>query len=309
VKLADLSIAQLADRLKRGGVCLHIGPLITRLQVLLPGIARHIHFLYGHTPIEDQPCVVDVEVKLAGSGGVRGWLRSGAMIYLDGVKTFGPFDRSIAVPMLEWCLNGCVFNRPNQFLILHAAVMERGGRAVMMPAPPGTGKSTLCAALALRGWRLFSDEVALICPSDGRVTPVPRPVNLKEGSIDAIKRFEPTARIGTSWPGTRKGTVAHMRAPDDSVDRVHETALPAWIICPRYEAGTGAGASLEPIPKAETMLYIANDAFNYSLLGSVGFETLAATVDRCDCYAFVYSDLDQAMKVFDELSGAYTDHN
>jgi predicted ATPase len=30
---------------------------------------------------------------------------------------------------------------------------------VILPAPPGSGKSTLCAALVTRGWRLLSDEL------------------------------------------------------------------------------------------------------------------------------------------------------
>jgi hypothetical protein len=43
-------------------------------------------------------------------------------------------------------------------------VLERGGRALLLPAPSGSGKSTLCAGLAFNGWRLLSDELALLDP-------------------------------------------------------------------------------------------------------------------------------------------------
>ena len=44
------------------------------------------------------------------------------------------------------------------------------------------------------------------------------------------------------------------------------------------------------------------NAFNYSLLGVRGFETLGAVIDRCRCYRFEYSDLDQAVEAFAVLA-------
>ena len=299
MKVGDLSGSQVAKRLRREGLLLRVGPLVTRLQVTLRGISEHIHFLYADTPLEEDPCLIDFEVKLAPETWLRGALGRRAALHIDGSKVFGSFKASVAMPMLEWCLNGCVFNRPNQYLILHSAVLARDGLAAIMPGPPGWGKSTLCAALSLRGWRLLSDEVALIRPADRQIMPVPRPVGLKEGSIDIIRRFDANAKVGRAWPGTRKGTVAHMRPPVESLARADEPATPAWIICPRYEAD--AKTRLWRIPNADAFLHVAHDAFNYSLLGHVGFETLANTVEQCDCYAFVYSDLEEAITAFNGL--------
>ena len=75
--------------------------------------------------------------------------------------------------------------------MLHAAVVERNGSALFLPAMPGSGKSTLCAALTYRGWRLFSDEFGLIEPARGAVLPLPRAIPLKNRSIEVIRRFAP----------------------------------------------------------------------------------------------------------------------
>ena len=99
-------------------------------------------------------------------------------------------------------MNWCISAHAHQFLILHAAVLERGGVALIMPAPPGSGKSTLCAALALSGWRLLSDELALIDPGSGRVWPLCRPVSLKNRSIEVIRHFAPEAVFGPVAEGT-----------------------------------------------------------------------------------------------------------
>jgi hypothetical protein len=45
----------------------------------------------------------------------------------------------------------------------------------------------------------------------------------------------------------------------------------------------------------------ADNAFNYSVLGRLGFETLADMIDRCECYDLRCGDLEAAVTLFDEL--------
>jgi hypothetical protein len=47
---------------------------------------------------------------------------------------------------------------PLGVIALHAGCIVRDGRAILLSAPSGVGKSTLSLALALRGWSLLSDE-------------------------------------------------------------------------------------------------------------------------------------------------------
>jgi len=201
--------------------------------------------------------------------------------------------------MFEWGLNWCIANHCHQFLMIHAAVVERDGCTAILAAPPGSGKSTLCAALVSRGWRLLSDELALIDPLDRLLTPVPRPISLKNESIDIIRRYDPSAVIGPVVRDTHKGTVSHMKAPADSVRRSQETARPAWIVFPRFQPG--AKVELSPYSKARTLVRLAENAFNYTLLGERGFEALVGIVDKAECYEFTYSKLDDAISVFADL--------
>jgi hypothetical protein len=52
------------------------------------------------------------------------------------------------------------------------------------------------------------------------------------------------------------------------------------------------------------MLDLARNAFNYALLGRLGFETLSDVIARSDCYDFSYSRLDDAVDTFDQLARA-----
>jgi hypothetical protein len=68
------------------------------------------------------------------------------------------------------------------FLPLHASAVEIGGRAAVICAPTGTGKSTLAAALVRRGHRLIADDIAaLALQSDGSWHVVPGGMTMKLG--------------------------------------------------------------------------------------------------------------------------------
>jgi hypothetical protein len=204
--------------------------------------------------------------------------------------------------MLEWGLNWCVSSHCHQYLIVHAAVLERSGRALVLPAPPGSGKSTLCAGLVSRGWRLLSDELTLIEPLSGNIVALARPISLKNDSIEIIRRFAPGSVLGPTVHDTLKGSVAHLKAPADSVRRAAEPARPGWIVLPRYEPG--AQASLAPLSKGRAFMQLADNAFNYSLHGRGGFEVLARMIEACTCYEFAYSDLDEAARMYDRLAAS-----
>ncbi len=297
MKLSDLSTAQLRQRTAGDGLCWRVGPFIVRLRTPLEEVADQIAFLYAGFPVADENDFADHEVVVL----PRGLLNRRVCIIADGRVIYPSEPRSIAVPLLEWTLNLCVFHQPNTNLILHAAVVERGGRALIMPALPGSGKSTFCAALAHRGWRLLSDEVAILQWEDGRVVPATRPIGLKDASIEVIKQFAPEAVIGPSWPGTPKGTVAHCLPSEDSIRRAAETVQARWLIFPAYRAG--AATELTPISQPRALVYAAADSFNYSVLGTEGFAALARLIDACDCYELTYSDLHDAVTAVNEQTG------
>jgi len=262
-------------------------------------VAEGIGLLYADYPLAEQDGFADFHVSLTPPRDLRRWFKPQVLFLSDGYPPFKPLPLDQAFPMFEWGLNWCVSSHANRYLIIHAAVVEKGGYAAILPAPPGSGKSTLCAALVNRGWRLLSDELALIRVSDGKLIPLPRPVSLKNASIDIIRHYEPSATLSREVADTMKGTVAHMKAPADSVARASEAVRAAWVIFPKYQAD--AAACLEALPQSRAFMRVAENAFNYSLLGVKGFETLAGLIDASLCYDFTYSKLDEAIETFDAL--------
>jgi HprK-related kinase A len=302
LNVSALTPSELGYRLKQAGIFLQTGSFITHLKTSIPSIAEGIGLLYADYPLVEQTGFADFHVNLAHPRNLRRWFKPQVQFLFDGYSPFKPLPLDQAFPMLEWGLNWCVSSQANRYLIVHAAAIEKGGYAAILPAPPGSGKSTLCAALVNRGWRLLSDELALIRVSDGKIIPLPRPVSLKNQSIDIIQRYEPSAIFGRKVNDTMKGTVAHMKAPTESITRATEAAQAAWVIFPKYQAD--APPRLETLPRSRAFMRIADNAFNYSQLGIKGFEIMASVIDASLCYDFTYSNLDDAIETFAVLKPA-----
>jgi HprK-related kinase A len=299
--VADLGRAELARRLGGPGLLLRTGPFVSRIQSNISLVADGIQLLYADNPVEATGGFADFQVRLRRSSGLRRFWHPQVRFYDNGREPFAPLPLAQAWPMFEWVMNWCVSNRAHSYLLLHAAVVERNGCAIILPAPPGSGKSTLCAALVCRGWRLLSDELTMVRRSDGMLVPLVRPVSLKNASIDVIRAFAPDAILSPSVPGTNKGTIAHLKAPPESVARVSEPARARHVVFPLY--ATGASTMLTPLSKGQLFMQVAENAFNYLVLGPDGFDCLAGMVDECDGHAFTYSRLDEAIALFDSLAG------
>ena len=297
--VSALGQAALRQRLAGPGIDLQTGAFITRLRSDIGHVAEGIGLLYADYPLLEHAPLADFYVNMMHSGGLRRFIGRQVHFDHDGHAPFRPLPVDQAFPMFEWAMNWCVSSRVHDCLVIHAAVVERDGFAAILPAPPGSGKSTLCAALVARGWRLLSDELTMVRLDDARILPLPRPISLKNASIEVIRAYAPEMVFSRAVADTNKGTVAHVKAPPDSVARALESARAAWIIFPQYVAG--AAPTLEPIAQGRAFMQVAANAFNYSLLAERGFEALGRLIEGSRSYQFRYAQLEHAVEVFANL--------
>lgn len=302
--VADLPVAELHRRLRGPGLDLVTGRFRTRVVSGLPEVATGIVELYRDFPIEPDEGFADFHVAVARPRGLRRWYRPQVLFRFDGRSVFKPLPGNQAFPMLEWGLNWCVTTQVHHYLLFHAAVVANGERALVMPGPPGSGKSTLCAALVTQGWRLLSDEMAVLDLESGLIHGLARPVSLKNESIPALRAFAPDAFVSAPCHDTLKGTVAHLRPPVASVERMDTAARPGWIVFPRFVPG----ADTRRVSRGRDTAFfdLVSNAFNYSALGDIAFERTVDLVAQSDCHDFSYSHLAEAVTCLGELADAGT---
>jgi HprK-related kinase A len=298
--IGDLSPGAFGELLAGSGIGVRIGPFDARIRARVPRLQAPLYSLYRDYPLLDDTEIFNFHVALAERR------RFGAMgarqvhFSVDGRAPHEDMPAEQALAVLEWGINLVIALRAHRYLMLHAAIVERGGHAMVMPASPGHGKTTLCAALVHRGWRLLSDEFGLIPPERNQLQPIPRPMALKNESIEVIRAFAPEAEFGPVIPNTRKGTVSHVKPPAASLREAERAASVGHIVFPRWVEG--AALTLREVSRSEGFMFLAVNAFNYEVLGERAFRALREMVGTARCYRLFYSDLDEAITALGKLS-------
>lgn len=301
-KPADSVTSLLEPVLRGAGLRLTIGPFATHVSVSLPGVARDLLAIYSGYPVTAPDRVTDFHLKIGPTALHRHILRPNAQAFAGLANApFLPLPAAIGFLAFESSLNWLVATSADAYLIFHAGIVARDNRAVIMPGTSGAGKSTLTAGLAFAGWRLFSDEFALLRPETSLFYPYPRPISLKNQSIDVLMERIPAEQFSRRFLNTPNGTIGYLRPPASVLAAMQEPAEPALILFPEYRPQEKARA-VELLP-AEVFALVRSAAVNSDRLGAAAFTALGALTRRCRAFRITYGSLAQGMTMVDDLMG------
>ena len=297
--VGGLTAPSLVQRMTEVGLTVDFGAARVRIFTDCEPLASAILSVYQHFPDEQHSGFVDATVQVLRVRGLRRFINPQIEFLSDANRPFEPFPADTTLPLLEWGMNYALSDRIFHYLVLHAGVVAKNNRAVLFPAIPGSGKSTLTAALHLSGYRLLSDEFGVIEPESGHLIPMVRPVALKNNSVPIIRDRFPSAVLGPIFPKTKKGEVSHLAPSLDSVRARHTVAVPAMVVFPRY--AKGVRCRLEDVDAASAFNRLAVNSFNYEFLGPKGFRRVTDLVRKCPCKQLIFDSLDDAIATIDDL--------
>lgn len=296
---SQIELDGVVDRLAAGGIGLSLGGARVRIRSDAPGLAEAFLAVYGRYSLEEATGFFDATVEIRRVRGPRRYIRPQVQLVIDASAPFEPFPADTHLPLLEWGMNHALAERFLHSLLLHAGVVEKAGIAIVLPAVPGSGKSTLTAALMCSGYRLLSDEFGSLSLESGTLMPMLKPIALKNESIGEIRRRYPMGVIGHVFPKTRKGDVAHLASDDASIAKRSEAATPRLVLFPLFSKG--AGVLVEDVDAATAFGKLAVNSFNYEFLGRQSFDAVARLVRTCACKRIVFGDLAAAVSTIDGL--------
>jgi HprK-related kinase A len=277
---------------------LRIGPLGFRIGSHWRAPIAALDDLYRDYPAP-QDGIADFNVHLFAARPWRRVLRPSVHIAGDFViPDAAPLPLSQGLLAAEMGMNLQMALGLRRHLLLHASMVERGGRAVVMTGISGAGKSTLAALLMARGWRLMGDEFALIECATGLAHAFPRLVSLKNEAIDVVARALPDAHFGPLLEGTPKGAIRHLVPDARAIAAMAVPAEPSLILFPRF----GFEAAERPVLPSEAFVRLTQASTNYVTLAERGFEALNRLVQTVPSRAIDYPDAETALAMVEALA-------
>lgn len=276
----------------RHRITLGVGPVSFRVGSDWPAPIAALDALYRDYP---RPAFADYSVRLEAASPWRRWLRPS--IRLAGDYTLpdaSPLPLIQGLLAAEMGMNLQVALGHRRHLLLHAAVVARDDRAILMSGVSGAGKSTLSLMLSQRGWRFLGDEFAMIDPDTGWAHPFPRPVSLKNESLALIPEG---CRVGPLLVGTPKGDVRHVAPPASAIAAMAAPARPALLVFLRF----GFPAALSGLAPTETFVRLTQASTNYVAMGEAGFRTLTRLRAEVPAVALDYPDGEAGVAAIEAL--------
>jgi hypothetical protein len=212
--------------------------------------------------------------RLLGSG------NDGYELIVDGRSYLQQASREIALGLLDAQVRLFIASNARDWVFVHAGVVARDGRALVIPGHSFSGKTTLVAALVSTGATYCSDEYAVL-DRNGRVHPYARRLSFRDqrgewvgdrpasdfGAVEmngsaevavvVVTRYRPGAVWEPRRPSAGDGLVALLantvpaqERPEECLRVLRRAIAGATVLQgDRGEAGSAAPALLEELTK------------------------------------------------------------
>lgn len=167
---------------------------------------------------------------------------------------------------------------------LHAAAVAYNGRAMVIPANSGAGKSTFTTWLAANGFDYLSDELILVS-DHGELQAIARPIQIKSHGL------EPVLPLLKSPNSIVQGVFANA-IPISSLDSnyVQQVQSLGMFVFPQYQSD--ASFELSKLSSAEAGMRLMANHVNARNLDGHGFRAMMKLIRNTPCYSLDYGGFD-----------------
>ena len=195
----------------------------------------------------------------------------------------------LAIAVVEYSVVAELLAPGRGVVSLHAALLSRRSRGVILVGPKESGKSTLACALLGAGWRLHSDDTTLIEPGP-RARGIPRRVSLRVSSLHLIGAA--TWRRILDLPGTTATSSGLLFHPLEAWPGKAPTSVEPSAVIFLGRRGTKAEpARIESLDAARALIALAPYSNRCDAgLGSA-LEALQPLADRVPTFDLGRGDL------------------
>lgn len=200
-------------------------------------------------------------------------------------RSSGSPNRAAAIATVEFQAIEDFVTLESGVIALHAALLSRAGRGVLLVGPKQAGKSTLAIALWRRGWTLHGDDLAILSPCGQHANAAPRRVSVRFGALDLL---------GPDLWNAIQSSPSFLMRQEAALFHPHEVAAndgaagvrPAAVVFLGRRTAQPGPAELRPIVAAEALLALTPHSTIVRTAGMAaalaGLQPLLASVPAFD---------------------------
>lgn len=173
-------------------------------------------------------------------------------------------DRLAAATLMLYAIDAALY-RTGQHLVHGAGLLlPSQERAVLIFAPSGGGKTTASLALALHGFRMFTDDALVLEQSVARVWGLPRAMKVHRRTAELLPALQ--SSFGPAWNQDGEQVLTRKAfAALGGVARESSDVAAVFVLGDR----SPAGHRIAPISKAEVLVALASDNVGTSQRGVI----------------------------------------
>lgn len=176
---------------------------------------------------------------------------------------------------------------------LHAGGVEVGGRVLLLSGWGGSGKSSLVAAFAGRGYKVYGDDVALLERESGLIKPFRRLIKLLDPVPSLLGLSPAAAATSHLWPE------GHYSPSELGSDWAEAGPL-AWVVFPRFDSAA-RHVEIESLSGGETMKLLMEQILLAPTVGSDEFAALSHALEGSRFFRCRFSDVNEAAESLLEI--------
>jgi len=198
--------------------------------------------------------------------------------------------------LLQSAILSAVAETTQKYYLFHAGVVAHRGEAVIFPASPGMGKTTLVFRLVANGYRFLSDEVACIDPERVLVEPFPRKLIARRDSEDMLGA--PIPENAAPLPHEAHEWESAFDIEDAIPNSLSGPCTPRYIV---FLRGFGDEARLEHLANSNALFELFRYGVNAQADIASRLFKFAGLLDNVRCYNLVVGDPAETAKVVMDL--------
>ena len=216
-------------------------------------------------------------------------------LYYNGRAVDECMTAESVVPMVHGNLVIAAYKKTDCLLALHAAAVLGEGGNVLLAGVPGSGKSTLTAALMAGGFHYCADDTVVLAGDPLRVRGIRTRLGIKEGSWGVVASLWPGFESLPGYIRADGQRIRYLPAPAQEANEADDPGFLAGVLVfPRFEEG--ADTLMRPLQRADALVRLTQSGYDVpNELNADIVSAMISWISTLQCFELTYSDVKAAV--------------